>query len=213
MNNRCQRICGNSEKNCFISNRNQLMCISDMILNKVAVTSMLLESVIQGNSESNGSKEAEVALKSLDELTGWIKFLQMAHDLRETIGIFNENRIAEKRKEMRYPLPEIYQKYIGLSIHVHGSVISVQLLNFSQSGMQFKSPEDLAVGSVIEGIFFTERHPIKKGVSFIAVVRHCSKLDEGFNVGVQITAVQDDSTLDFFMDVHDFIVMALSDKQ
>lgn len=189
------------------------MCISDMILNKVAVTSMLLESVIQGNSESNGSKEAEVALKSLDELTGWIKFLQMAHDLRETIGIFNENRIAEKRKEMRYPLPEIYQKYIGLSIHVHGSVISVQLLNFSQSGMQFKSPEDLAVGSVIEGIFFTERHPIKKGVSFIAVVRHCSKLDEGFNVGVQITAVQDDSTLDFFMDVHDFIVMALSDKQ
>jgi hypothetical protein len=184
-----------------------------MILNKVSVTSMLLESVVQGNSEDNGSKEAALAVKSLGELTGWIKFLQMAHDLRETIELFNENRIAEKRKERRYPLPEIYQKYIGLNIQLHGSVMPVQLVNFSPSGMQFKCPEHLIVGSVTEGTFFTAGHPIKKEVSFIAVVRHCFKRDEGFDVGIQITAAQDDSAMNFFMDVHDFIVMALSEEQ
>jgi hypothetical protein len=189
------------------------MCIADMILNKVASTSMIIESSIQDNPESSNWEKAQLALKSLDELTGWIKFLQIAHDLRETIDLFNNGMSKDRRKEIRYPFPEIYQKYIGLHIEISEAMALVELVNFSSQGMQFKSPAPLAAGSTVKGVFFTTHHPIKKEVSFTATVMHCAETDGGFNIGVQIAGSPDESSLNFFRHVHDFVVMSLTDNK
>ena len=212
MNERCERICGKSETRCFVSNRKQLKCIADMILNKVSVSSLLLESAIANAPGCEGSEKAGMALKSLDELVSWIKFLQMAHDLRETIELFNGRNTRKNRKqrsEIRYPLPEIYRKYIGLHITGNGAAVQVDLINFGRSGLQFRAPEPFPVGTSMAGVFSTERHPIKREVSFVAVVRHCTPDSGKYKVGVQLDGKHDEVSLDFFLNVHDFIAKAL----
>jgi hypothetical protein len=202
---RCRRICGNFSDKCFIKNGEQVACIADIIINKASVSLLGLEQV-QG--ETGLSKSAytnlELSIKAINELVNWVKFLQLSHDLRELVTISHEDAPG-KRSETRYPLPEVYQQYISTHIKVSDSYLPVLLLNFSQSGLQFKSPVEVSNNAVVECILTTS-HAIRKKVHFKAVCKYCTSLINGeFVVGAKILEVSDNLIFNFFLDVYEFI--------
>lgn len=212
MSERCQNICGDSDGQCFIGNREQILCIADMVINKVSGVKAFIEMI----GEGGGGEDATVfdrALRNLNELIDWVKFLQIAHDLRE-VGRLSEEEVAgEHREEMRYPFPEKYRNYVGMRIGEAGSSLPVVLLNFSRRGIQFRSSQRLSVDSSREGLLFTERHPVRKSVSFTVRIKHCTKRGDAFIVGGRIENISDDVTLDFFKNVHEFVVESLLKKR
>lgn len=176
-----------------------------MVINKVSGIKEIIEITLADNQHEKITENLTEALKSINELTNWVKFLQIAHDLRLLSSLSYGNKTHEKRKEIRYPLPEIYQKHISLKINVSGSWVPVLLTNFSQRGVQFKCPEPLDSGAVYECVLFTV-HRINKAVSFKARIKYCTKHEREFVIGATIEEIADAISFNFFEDVYNFIM-------
>jgi len=205
MRERCKRICGDDKDHCFIGNKKQIECIADMVINKMfGISSIIAVSMGESSPEKIREKLSH-AMKTMDELIAWVKFLQIANDLRELSSLSFEDGVPEKRRETRYPLPESYRDYILMKVKVGDSLVPVSITNFSRHGIRFMCPEPLAPGTVVECILLSS-HRIRKEVLFSVKVRYCTKQGATFDTGVQTEDISDKVSFDFFRSVHDLIM-------
>lgn len=201
---RCNRICGGLNKDCFIGNRNQVVCITDMIINKIAGISALIELAESEDSPEQMSQNLSMVQGQLDALATWIKFLQIANDIRTVMSSTHHDINVERRSEHRFPFPGIYHKYIELRTEISDSFKNISIINFSEHGLLFSSSDPIAPGELKECILST-KHTIKKEVHFMVRTRHCRKYKGSYMIGVQIEEVSDVTSFNFFRNIHGFI--------
>lgn len=203
MIDRCRRICGEADKNCYVNSKDQLKCITDVVINRTAGISMLLGFTLNEKEKASIDEGIRESLAMANELSNWVKYLQMISDLKELSSLVLDSDSAEKRKEVRYPLPNYLRDSIGVKIKLAGAAAPAVLVNFSQSGLQIKSAEPLAVGSRIECCLALP-HPAENEVTFKATVRYSS--GGGGFAGAQIEEVSGVKVFNFFNNVHYFIM-------
>ena len=201
---RCKRICGSDREDCFIAKSKQLECISDMIINKATCILIDLEEAIQELRPYSLDNTIERAVIASNDLVNWVKFLHLAHDLRQLSTLSHEMSL-EKRKETRYPLPEIYQEYIQMFAYLKEMIFPVILLNFSRSGVQFRSPQCIEENKSIECVLETA-HVVKRKVYFMVRAKYVVKQNGDYIVGGLAEEVSDSTAFDFFNNVYEFIM-------
>lgn len=102
---RCHRICGRLDA-CFINNKKQIECLSDLLINKAFCTVEILEGILRENKDANLALKLRNALRGPYEIINWTKYIQIAHDLKFILKT-ESLHLPERRIEIRYPLPEI----------------------------------------------------------------------------------------------------------
>ncbi len=114
----------------------------------------------------------------------------------------------DRRKEIRYPVPEIYRNYIIFKIRDGSSnnFIQAVLLDFSRHGIKLKSPIRIDYDSSLECLISVPAS-FTKEIGFKARVRHCIADDTAsdFIVGAEIIEIPDELWFKVFEKVHDFI--------
>lgn len=115
--------------------------------------------------------------------------------------------MQERRKETRYPVPEIYRQYIIFKLKKNDVFIQVALLDFSRHGIRLKSPFPIENNSIL-GCLISVPASLKKEVEFKARVRHCIADDTSsdFIIGAEIEEIPDNLWFHVFEKVHDFIL-------
>jgi hypothetical protein len=204
MKERCKRICGSARSDCFSRNAKQLACLSDLVINSVCAISSVLE---MARAEQDREAATDLMDKAMDvtrELVNWVKYLQLTHDIRELGPVVRDNAKLQARREWRYPLPEVYKEYIGLNLAHQGVAMPATLINFSKSGLQFRSPVSLETETLIDLRLFT-RHVIDKEVAIRARVKYILVEQGDCMAGARIEEIGNQSDFDFFANVLDFI--------
>lgn len=115
--------------------------------------------------------------------------------------------MQERRKETRYPVPEIYRQYIIFKLKKNDVFIQVALLDFSRHGIRLKSPFPIENNSIL-GCLISVPASLKKEVEFKVRVRHCIADDTSsdFIIGAEIEEIPDKLWFHVFEKVHDFIL-------
>lgn len=203
MEKRCRDICGDEVRHCFIDNQNQIDCIADMVLNKVFAVTLSLEPVLDDVSEDKNRQYLEQAMHTLHELTNWIKYLQVVKDI-SLLASVSEDRMSDRRRESRYPMPEIYQRHLKFLVAVPDMFIPVRLVNFSRHGLSFVIADELPVNSSHRCMISTAQ-TIKKEASFNIRIRHCAGHADEYLVGAEIEDISDGLSFDFFENIVSFI--------
>ena len=115
--------------------------------------------------------------------------------------------MIERRKEPRYPIPEIYQKDITLKINQGlGKVVPAKVLNVSLSGIKIGDQIELTVGSVIDCSIYIPNF-FKEEALFSAQVRYCveDKDLKYYFIGAETSKGGEASWVKIFFRIHDFI--------
>lgn len=179
-----------------------------MVLNKVSGILGVVELTLEENKSEKVARNLEKAAESIHELVNWVKFLQIAHDLR-MISLQSEKTVAhENRKDTRYPLPEIYRKYLAMKINIAGSFEEVIIKNISRQGVQFSSPGQLDINSVIDCVLYSTLI-IERKVCFRVKIKYCARKDGELITGAKIEEMPDNIDFDFFNNVFEFIKESL----
>ena len=113
----------------------------------------------------------------------------------------------ERRKEKRYAVPEIYTKYVSLSIRKAPDEFQpVDLLDFSLEGIKIRNPSSLPMDCSIECIISIPKS-LSREVSFNARIRYCvqEEGDENYLIGAEILQSGKNLWLEIFSKTHDFI--------
>jgi hypothetical protein len=121
--------------------------------------------------------------------------------------------MAERRKEARDAVPEIYGKYITFKVRKGpGEFVPMDLLDFSPNGIRIKSPYELPVDSTIECVVAVPKS-LTKEVLFIGKVKHCTQDEpEGdYLIGAEIIETDDRIGFEVFSKVHNFIKERIGD--
>jgi hypothetical protein len=115
--------------------------------------------------------------------------------------------MIENRKEPRYSVPEIYQKYIALRINNDsGKSVHPKLLNVSLSGIKMKNQFGLAVGSVVECLISIPQLPTKE-IHFHAKIHYCIEDEANGDhlIGAEITQTLEELWVGTFFRIQEFI--------
>jgi hypothetical protein len=201
---RCRRICNGDSGQCFINNKRQLSCLSDMLINNVYGITSVLEFAMEEEHPGSVRENINEALTISRDLINWVKFLQITHDIRHLEPMLNVTTGPNTRSERRYPFPEHYEQYIELTLLADGREMPAKLVNFSRSGLQFRVPLEFTRRDLIEGILRT-RHVIGKEVHFKATARYVLVSEDNYITGAKVLEVSDNRDFDFFRSVHEFI--------
>ncbi|MEW6109980.1 MAG: PilZ domain-containing protein [Nitrospirota bacterium] len=181
------------------------MCLADMVINKLAVIDEAFRLAIEKNQDDNIAGFLQESRKSTNELINWIKYLQIAHDLKRVSSLQDLTSGHERRKETRFDLPEIYSKYILFEVRLSGIYLPATIINFSNNGLKFECPEPLQVDSEAECMLSGVRGIWKK-VSVKVRIRYCEKSLNGYISGAGIVTVSDSVSFNFFNNVYDLIM-------
>lgn len=201
---RCKIICGGATENCLIDNTRHLDCIADMVINKTSVISLLLGRALK-ESPDEAARNIHNAMTSSNELSNWVKYLQITRDLKHLNALHCDPGPSDGRKVTRYPLPRIYEKYISMKVKRSGRNIPVSIIDFCQRGTQFQSPEPFEPGTATE-CTLTSTLSMNKEVRFMMTIKFCRLRDGGYRVGAHIAEVDDNSEFNFFNNIYDFII-------
>jgi len=115
--------------------------------------------------------------------------------------------VKEKRREVRYPVAEIYEKRLTLKIRRElGELVSAKLVDVSLRGIRIKHDLGLAVGSVVECSISMPKY-LTKEVLFSAKVIYCieNKTERNYLIGGEIIHTDEQLWVSVFLSVHDFI--------
>ena len=115
--------------------------------------------------------------------------------------------MRERRKETRYFIPEIYQKYVRFKIRKDSEeFLLVELLDFSPSGIKIKTPFSLTVDSAIECLISIPKS-ITKEIPFVGKIKYCiqDEAEEDYLTGVEIIQTSAPIWFEIFSKTHDFI--------
>ncbi|GBE34213.1 PilZ domain protein [bacterium BMS3Bbin06] len=208
---RCKRICGRDRKKCFVQNKEQITCIADMVINKIGGITSLIELTLQESLPESTVKNLERTLDQTYELVNWVKFLQVAHDLKKASLLADAYTdtdkvgLHERRSEQRYHHSESYRKYLQLTVKFSDSPVSAEIINFSEHGILFLCSSPVEINSFIDCSLATCR-TIKKELSFKAKVVHCTQRGGDYKIGVFIKESVNNTSFDFFKGIHHLII-------
>jgi hypothetical protein len=201
---RCKKLCGGLAESCIIDNPHQLKCIADIVVNKSFIISLLISDIQARYFQNEQVQEIEELMSVTNELSNWIKYLQLTSDLKNLYSLMSDTAQAEKRKELRFPLPQASHKYLSMHILLPEGPLPVTIMNFSQSGIQFRSPSPIGINDIHEYTIQTY-HIISKETRFKAQIKYLAREKEGFIAGAHIEEIEDRQTFNFFNDIYDFI--------
>lgn len=126
-------------------------------------------------------------------------------DEKDRTASFIEKRREEKRREERYVVPDVYQRYIALRVKSGDHHREAVLANFSRNGILFESPFPLEPGSETECIISLSRI-MDREISFRINVKYCYNNNNSYIIGAAINTIADETWFDVFVEIHDFIV-------
>jgi hypothetical protein len=199
MTDRCRRICGPNDKHCFINHKEQINCIADMVVNKAAAASMLIDLSLDGKDPSALKDNLKDSVRTINELSNWIQYLQLVQNLQKLSSLVLDSDLSEKREEIRYPVPAGHERKVMLRGTCGEDAFNAQLLNFSQSGMGFHTPQILPAGTDAE---VTISGPDKENpVKFSGELRYSVKTNGHHLNGMLIKEVQGNNGFNFFSHV------------
>jgi hypothetical protein len=201
---RCKVICGGVSEDCIMDNTRHLDCIADMVINKTSGISLLLGKALR-EYPNEAAEEIRDAMTILKELSNWVKYLQVTRNLKQLNALQSNAGISDVRKVTRYPLPDVYEKYISMKVTLPGRSIPVSIIDFCQRGAQFKSPDPIEPGIATTCTLSTQFN-IKKEVHCSMTVKYCSPRDGGYLIGAHVTEVDDSSDFNFFNNIYNFII-------
>lgn len=75
LSDRCSRICGDFRGNCFRDNKDQLTCISDMVINKASGIMAIIDTARDSNQCETMEEILQLAERDVNELISWVKDL------------------------------------------------------------------------------------------------------------------------------------------
>lgn len=201
---RCKIICGGATEECIIDNTRHLDCIADMVVNKTSAISLLLGRAIDEERPESTNENIQNAITISNELNNWVKYLQVSRNLKHLSTLQSDVGPSQRRKVARYPLPEMYRKYILMQIALSGRIVPVSIIDFCQRGTQFECPEALELESVVECTLTTTYH-MRKEVHFKTRIKYCSSKDSKYLIGAHIEEVADRLNFNFFNNIYAFI--------
>jgi len=202
VSDRCERICGQKQSECFVNKKDQINCISDMVVNKTSSIMMALSASLQMDDSEFLLDTARESLADACELSNWIKYLQIVPNLLTLSTLVLDAENTEKRMEIRYPTPEEFEGRLNV---IYDEMLEAKLVNFSQKGMQIRSAKPIEGGAVIKCHLIAD---IADGLKnpFIATVMYCVPQDGAYVSGVRISQMQNSSVFNFFSLVHQLML-------
>ncbi|MBI5100258.1 MAG: PilZ domain-containing protein [Nitrospirae bacterium] len=176
-------------------------CIADMVINKISGVSSCIELALDEADSGNRDACLRKGLHGLNDLTNWIKYLQMVRDFALAAKVMDE-RDNDKRRERRYPVPEFYRQYINLIVDCGDGGAVCTLVNFSQQGMCFISRDAIIEGTICR-CGFSVAHAVSEELSFPVRVRYCVSRDDVYEVGAEVASGEDEISFNLFRSVTD----------
>ena len=136
----------------------------------------------------------------------------MADDLKKGVpGPEPSNTsYAVPRQVQRHPVPAVYLRYINLKVRIDNVFVPVSLQNFSGRGILFESQVPFEIKSYVDCAISISRS-LSREIAFHVRVKHCEKKNITFLVGAEIETAADETWLDVFRAVHDFILQRQDD--
>ncbi len=205
MLSRCKQLCGQDRKDCFISNRRQIACIADMVINKIAGMSYILQ-MLKAEVTKEHKPLIEKIEREIQALVDWVRFLEVSADLKEAIRLYQDYP-QERRRELRFPVTDILKQFVGLEVEVKGFLQSVELVNISNSGLLFRVSDDLSPGTTVKARLLFLKNPISRR-EFNIVIKHCEAHEKGFLVGAEVEKDQSDR-FKLFESIYEYLKDAL----
>lgn len=201
MKDRCRRICGSKIDTCYVNSTNQLRCITDMVINKTTAVSMSLGMSLRDSNPEKKEEKVKRAIYSSNELSNWIKYLQLVGDLRELSSLVLDSDTQEKRTEIRYPM-----SIAADNIMIHTNGYSGRIINFSQSGVLFISDKPMKLDDSFDASLVLNT-PLGKKIPFKFKARHQNKLPDGtYATGCLIKEVYGNTLFNFFNEVYHLMI-------
>jgi hypothetical protein len=117
---------------------------------------------------------------------------------------------AVPRREQRYPVPAVYQRYVTLKVKMDEVFVSVILHNFSGSGVLFESRERFELKSYAD-CFVSIPRSLSREISFDIRVKHCREKNNVFFIGAAIETAADATWFNIFREVLAFIMQRQGD--
>jgi hypothetical protein len=195
MLDRCKRICGDiNTEGCFVNDKNQLSCISDMAVNKATSIAMMLEFALMDDDPEFLKENIREALTQNNELLNWIKYLRLVGDLQKLGSLVLDSDENEKRKEIRYPI--VQDGVVSYTLSINDKNIPIEMINFSQSGVRFTSVEELKSTELVQCKLVCHKPEGSKDISLR--VKYCAPEGDGYIIGARIESMGGQSTFNFF---------------
>lgn len=199
---RCERICGKKQSECFVNKKEQINCMADMIINKASSIIMALGTSLQMDDHALLRDTAKESLSAASELSNWIKYLQIVPDLFALSTLVLDADSVKKRTEIRYPMPKDFEGMIKV---IYDNTFEARLINFSQNGMQIILSQPLEKGTVIKchllaDIIDENTKPFK------ATAMYCVPKGNSYMCGAQITDMRNSGFFNFFSLVHQLMM-------
>jgi hypothetical protein len=194
---RCKRICGETREHCYVNSRQQLNCIADLVINKTASISMLLGFSLDEQDKEAANENLRESISISNELSNWVKYLRIVKDLRDLSSLVLDSDSAEKRTEIRYPMPGGYETQVAMTIALPDSEVQCVIVNFSQSGAQLRCPKALDIDSLAECIIKLPP-PYNNEMPCRARIKYCGKSDGDYIIGARIDEVSGSRSFNFF---------------
>ena len=119
-------------------------------------------------------------------------------------------RYAVPRREQRYPVPGVYQRYISLKVKRDHVFVPVILHNFSGRGVLFESRVPFEMGAHADCVISISQS-LSRDIAFDIRVKHCQTKNKTFFVGAAIETVADATWFHIFREVHDYIMQRQGD--
>jgi hypothetical protein len=117
---------------------------------------------------------------------------------------------AVPRREQRYPVTAVYQRYVSLKVKIDDVFVPVILHNFSGNGVLFESSVPFEIGSHADCAISISQS-LSREISFAIRVKRCQTKSNTFLVGAVIETVADATWFRVFKEVHDYIVQRKGD--
>ena len=202
VSDRCRRICGENLDHCFVNKKEQINCISDMVINKTASIMMALSASLQMDDYEFLKDTGRESLSDTCELSNWVKYLQIVPDLLTLSSLVLDADSAEKRSEIRYPLPSEFEGKVNI---IFSDMLEARLINFSQSGMQVATNKPIEQGTVLECHLTKD---IEEGLvsPFKAKAMYVVSSNGSNICGMRIVEMQGSEVFNFFSLVHQLML-------
>ena len=189
---------------CFVSDRRQFNCISDMVVNKVAGVLEIIEAARRRAGGGEAAEALGLAAENLEALTEWVRYLRVVQDLRSLRKDLEPG--PGRRREDRYPLPPAMRDLVRLRVvPAEGAPVEARLLDFSRRGLRFLSPTAFRVGERCACTVSIPR-TLPEEIAFEAEVRHCRPEGRASVIGASMREVRDEAAFRVFQKIYDFIV-------
>jgi hypothetical protein len=102
----------------------------------------------------------------------------------------SEGYLAERRRDRRYPVPDIYRKYIRVEIKREGGALPAEALGISERGLKLRTDIRLEPGSTFQCVLSAPKS-LQREIEATIKVKHCIEDEEGGHVvGAEIEKVE-----------------------